>query len=248
MIGVHKAYDTRMTFGCLAAAGVAFWVSLAALPGAAEAQSFDPPQGCEGVVTIQHRGCIVTNLWTCEADAPGEQWIAVFAAPGPIQLKKVDENFQWLETVHPGIPGFRDGWIETQTEAPDPASLDELFSTGFDSYDFTIERSDGEPAERIVGYDQLTGEEVVIDGEPLLRTEYAYEQLGPDGEVLARRAGRQFVSERFRIFTFGESWDRDAPDEVRDSSPVEFVFPGEPGFMTATPKYDCGVEMTGYRP
>ena len=30
----------------------------------------------------------------------------------------------------------------------------------------------------------------------------------------------------------------------RDGSPVEFIFPGEPGFLSANPKHGCGVVMS----
>lgn len=215
---------------------------LFALIGApALAQStFEPPQGCEGVLTVQSNSCLVTHVWTCEADAPGEQWVAIFNRVGPFSIRKVDENFQWLETYY-----AQDGKVETMVlPAADPASLDELFETQTDTYDFEVENNVGEPTERIRGFDLLTGETVVIDDEELLATEFGYEVVMPDGEVSYRGAGAQFVSETHRLFFLGLSWDQEEPDQVFDASPVEFIYPGEPGFFSATPFYDCGAVPT----
>ena len=212
--------------------------SAMALPGAA--QTFDPPPGCAGVLTVQSKSCLVTHVWQCEADAEGEQWVALFNRVGPFNVRKVDENFQWLETYY-----NQDGKVETMVvPADDPPSLTELFETQADTYDFLIENNIGEPTERVRGFDLLTGEEVVIDGEPLLATQFGYEVVLPDGEVSYRGAGAQFVSESHRLFFLGTSWSEEDPDEIFDATPVEFIYPGEPGFFDATPRYDCGAIPT----
>jgi hypothetical protein len=86
----------------------------------------------------------------------------------------------------------------------------------------------------------------VIDGEVLLNTEYAYDQLDPAGNITASNAGRQFVSEPHRLFFFGVSWSSETPDDQFDASPVEFIYPGEAGFFSATPKFGCGVIMSSF--
>lgn len=198
-------------------------------------QSFAPPQGCEGTLTIQHKSCLVTHVWQCEADAEGDQWVALFTQFGPFNIRKIDREFQWLETYYANPPRTE----LMQVPAPDPESLTELFAEGFDSYDFTIDPGNGEPVERIVGFDRLTGETSIIDGEELLNTQYGYQQLDPEGEVVARREGAQFVSETHRIFILGTSWDKDTPDDIFDASPIEFIYPGETGFFSPRPKFEC---------
>ncbi|NDV02900.1 hypothetical protein [Pseudoroseicyclus tamaricis] len=203
--------------------------------GSVAAQDFAPPEGCVGTLTVQQRACLVVNVWECEADAPGEQWVALFGVGGPFQVKKVDEDFQWLTTFYPDR-------VETmELPAPDPGSLSELLETGRDSYDFTTTSDDGAPAERVVGVDRLTGEEVEIDGEPLLATTYSYDVVTADGEITYSGVGEQYVSERHRLFLLGRSWQRDTPEEVLEASPVDFIYPGEPGFFSTSPQYDCGV-------
>lgn len=202
--------------------------------------SFAPPSGCEGVLTIQNRGCLMTHVWTCEADAEGTKWVALFTEDGPFQVKQVDTEFQWLTTFYVN-PVRRE---DMDIPSPDPASLTELFSTAYDTYDFTVVPDRDEfAAQRYVGFDRITGE-TVIDGEPLNTTEFGYQVIGPDGAVTGERAGRQFVSQKHRIFVLGESWDAATPELVRDLSPVEFVYPGEPGFFSARPKYECSVMMS----
>ena len=228
----NRQMTTALTFAALVAGG---------MPGAAQAQTFDPPPGCEGVLTVQSKSCLVTHVWQCEADAEGEQWIALFNRVGPFNVRKVDENFQWLETYY-----NQDGKVETMVlPAEDEPSLTELFETQTDTYDFQIENNLGEPTERVRGFDLLTGEEVEIDGEPLLATEFGYEVVLPDGEVSYRGAGAQYVSERHRLFFLGTSWDQEDPDDIFDAGPVDFIYPGEPGFFDATPRHDCGAIPTG---
>lgn len=211
-------------------------LSLILLASPAVAQVFEPPQGCEGVLTIQHRSCLVVHTWTCEADAPGEQWLALFTDRGPFNVRKIDAEFQWLETHFAEPPA-----VETmQVPAPDPESITVLLAEDYDTFDFTISNDRGTPDERVRGYDSLTGESVVIDGEPLLRTEFAYEITLPDGTLQRTGAGTQFLSERHRLFILGLSWQQDSPDNINDTTPMEFIYPDEPGFFSAGPKYDCG--------
>lgn len=217
-----------------------------ALPGALAAQGeprFSPPPGCTGHLTVQFKGCLVMNAWTCADDPEGHQWSALFNGDGPSRVRRVDAEFQWLETYL-----FDPVRTETMIQpAPDPESLTVLFAEAFDTYDFTISSEPdiyGTGPLRFVGYDRLTGEEVLIDGEPLLRTEYGYDVIAPDGSVLYSAEGRQYVSTRHRLFFFGESWDASSPQQVSDQSPVEFIYEGEPGFFSPNPKYDCGMLMS----
>ncbi len=204
---------------------------------------FPVPEGCEGVLTIQHRSCVVVNLWSCAADEPGEQWIGLFIPQGLYSVRKVDDEFQWLETRYAFPPRVE----VMDVPAADAGSITDLLADGIDTYDFTTRSNDGAAPERVVGFDLVAGDEVTIDGEPLIPTEFAYENRAPDGTVTSTGAGAQYVSERHRIFMLGTSWDIDTPDEVQDTSPVEFAYPGEAGFFSAQPKFDCGVTEAGFQ-
>lgn len=198
------------------------------------AQASVLPQGCDGVLTVQHRSCLVSNVWTCEGDAEGLQWVALFDTEGPIQVKQVDKEFQWLTAGYFSPPQVR----TMETPAPDPASLTELFGTGMDTYDFVVVPDDGTAPRRYEGFDRITGE-TVIDGEPLSTTAFGFSVTDPEGTVLYSLEGRQFVSERHRLFFLGQSWDPANTARVDDASPVEFIYPGEEGFLDVDPRYEC---------
>ncbi|MEL6838444.1 MAG: hypothetical protein AAFP85_04085 [Pseudomonadota bacterium] len=210
-----------------------------ATPVAAQ-QSFSAPDGCEAKLTVQHKGCVLVNVWTCAADDPGDQWLAVFGQGGLFSVQKVDSEFQWVEAYK--ISGNE----RLQQPADDPASLTELFSAQVDTWDFTLETEEG--TERNVGFDMLTGETIEIDGETLLRTEYSGQTIDGDGNIIDDGSGRQFVSKDHRLFFFGESWSADSPNDVTDMSPVEFIYPDEAGFFSAQPKFECNQLDVGYRP
>lgn len=194
-------------------------------------QSFAAPEGCEAKLTVQHKGCVVINVWQCEADDPGDQWIALLTQAGVFSVQKVDDEFQWIENYK--VTGTE----RLLTPAPDPASLTELLEAQIDTWDFTLETETGE--ERHVGFDMLTGDTTTIDGEVLLNTEFQGRTLDGDGNEIEAGSGRQFVSAEHRLFFFGIAWDDATPDDVIDMSPVEFIYPGEAGFFSDTPKYEC---------
>ncbi|KQB95199.1 hypothetical protein AL073_16865 [Loktanella sp. 1ANDIMAR09] len=210
-----------------------------AAPATAQ-QSFAAPEGCEAVLTVQNKGCVMTNVWQCAADEPGDQWIALLTQAGVFSVQKVDAEFQWVEAYK--VTGNE----RLITPAEDPASLTTLFETQIDTWDFMLETDEG--TERNVGFDMLTGETTEIDGEVLLNTEFQGRTIDGDGNVIDASSGRQFVSEEHRLFFFGETWSDDNPDQVIDMSPVEFIYPGEPGFFADMPVYECNVIESGFRP
>ena len=124
----------------------------------------------------------------------------------------------------------------------DPASLSDLFSKGLDTSDFSVSRDDG-TASRFKGYDRLTGRDVVIDGVTLQETELEFTEYDATGTVIGRKRGNEFVHPEWRIF-LGGTGELDIGDGKWlpfDFSPVEFDFPGDAGFLSSDPKYDCEV-------
>jgi hypothetical protein len=212
---------------------------LSATPVLAQ-QSFAPPEGCDAKLTVQQKGCVMVNIWTCEADNPGDQWVALISQAGVFSVQKVDAEFQWIESYKVS------GNERLVLPSEDPASLTELFASQIDTWDFTLETEDG--TERNVGFDMLTGETTVIDGETLLNTEFQGRTINQDGVEVDASVGRQYVSETHRMFFFGETWDAATPDDVIDMSPVEFIYPGEPGFFSDSPKFECNVIESAYQP
>ena len=202
-------------------------------PVMVSAQTLTVPDGCEGVLTVQQRGCVMVNVWQCEADPAGDKWIALIGEGGVFSIQHVDREFQWIEAFKPS------GTETLEQPAPDPSSITELLENGIDTWEFVLNKPDS--AERNVCYDALTGLEVIIDDEPLLQTEFEGKTLSGDGTEIDNGAGRQYVSAKHRLFFFGESWNPATPDDVVDLSPVEFIYPGESGFFSERPKFECGV-------
>jgi len=222
---------------------IAIYTTAAFLIGLSPALAgeFVPPNGCEGKLTVQFKGCLMLNVWTCEADADGEQWLALFNEAGIRRLRKIDSEFQWLETYD-----LATGLLEKIVQpAPDPENLTELFRDQTDTYDFTITQSGptAGPDERIVGFDKLTGEKTTIDGETLLNSEYAYEVLDPEGAVVSQHRGRQFVHPDYRIFLFGESLNPDGGVQS-NNRPMSFAKPGDTDFFPDLPAFECGAVLS----
>ena len=200
---------------------------------------FIPPVGCAGVVTVQSRSCEVDNIYTCTADTPGDSWRVSFDLDGPKFIGRIDAETQWMESIDL-FPTRRE---VIELPAADPASLSELLATGTDAFDFNM-RGDGGEVTRVVGFDQLTGEEVEIDGETLLRTQFSarYEST-LTGET--RIEGNEYVSPKLGRFLAGSYRFTGADGAVSEwaNDPVEFIYPGEPGFFSKTPLYECEASL-----
>lgn len=211
-------------------------------PGPAAAQgTFELPEGCEAYVTVQERSCIVSHRFTCTSDPEGWQRRVDIDEEGVIYLGAIDSETRWMESVSP-----RSGIVEVLgREARSPASFSNLLATGVDRFDFTTRTDPDGVVTRFVGQDRLTGESVTISGVTLERTEFALAGYDEAGDEVWRAEGREFINREWRSFLGGtrtttvgdESWEG-------DSTPVEFIFPGEPGFLSTRPRYDCGALMS----
>ena len=210
---------------------------LAASPLAA--QEFSLPAGCEGYLTIQSTSCTVSHYFRCEDDQNGAQRRATLDEEGLTYVGRINGEAEWMESFH-----LRSGHTERLKLSVDPMSMTELLSRDVDTWDFTTEsREIGDS--RYVGMDRLTGESVVIDGITLLRTEFALTSYDAAGNEAWRSEGREFVHPEWRMFIGGESSYITSDDRFdSDDTPVEFIFPGEPGYLSVNPKHGCGVEMS----
>ena len=211
------------------------------LAGPTQAATFTPPTGCTAYLTVQSRGCAVSQFYTCEGDAKGEQWRADFGANGPSFLAKVDQDAQWLESYD-----FYEGTKELLTPMPrDPASFSDLLALGLDTFDFKLSKDNGEQT-TIRGFDKLTGESTTIDGVTLKQTEYEYTQTDDKGTVLVHSKGHEYISEEWRIFFSNHSDSKleDGTEYLYDMPPVKFITPGKPGFASTLPLFECDGQMS----
>ncbi len=211
------------------------------LAPAAVAGTFTPPDGSKAYLTVQSRGCNVSHFYTTKGDPPGDQWRADYDAQGPFFLSRTDRETQWLESYesNPTVKEVMD------PNPKDPASFSELLATGLDTFDFSLTRATGEKTS-IKGFDKLTGKSAVIDGVTLQTTEFEYTQTDDKGTVLRHARGNEYVSAEWRTFFSGHSeWQAaDGSWTPAEGAPVSFILPGEPGFNSTTPLFECDDQMS----
>lgn len=217
----------------------ALGLSLLAAP--AVAGSFTPPEGCTAFMTVQSKGCRVSNHYTCEADPAGDQWRADYDQEGVYFLSRIDSEAQWVESIEIDPPSRQ----TLDANPADPASFSDLLATGNDSYIFGLSKDTGDRT-RVRGADRLTGKQVVIDGITLQQTEFNFTETDTAGNVLRRSRGNEYIHPEWRLFFSGPSqWDGgDGTYLPIDGSPVQFIFPGEPGFASTQPLFDCDAVMS----
>ena len=209
-----------------------------ALPAAA--QRLDPPAGCTAFLTVQSKGCAVAHYWRCEQGPEGASWAASYDEDGPVSLSLYDREFQWLDSQY--VADASREYLVAPAE--DPASLSALLETGHDTYDFTIREESvrGVTDVRHVGYDELTGRTVTIDGVTLLETVFASTATNAEtGDEIYSVVGQQYVHPEERLFFLGrDSFSQNGRTTTSDGSPLRFHFPGDPGFGRMTPAFECG--------
>jgi hypothetical protein len=256
-MGIWKPYGARMANVCrqkvstpTAWRGRGCWVlvmtTLSATmifgTGAALAQSpkpgtFSPPDGCTGWLTVQSRGCRVSNHYRCEADPAGHQWRADFDQEGIFFVSRIDSEAQWIES-YDLFPTVRQ---TLDAGANDPASFSELLASGTDTYDFYL-TEDGGRQTHVSGFDMLTGQSTSIDGIALQETRFEFSEHESDGTLVRKAAGNEYINPEWRMFFSGPSeWETDEGPVAIDGSPKLFIFPGEKGFFSSEPIFDCDV-------
>jgi hypothetical protein len=197
------------------------------------AGTWEAPAGCEAFMTVQAKACRVSHYYRCAADRPGEQWRVDLDQEGPYFFSKIDAEGQWVESYDPVMQLL-------DPNPADPASLSELIAQGVDTWSFSLSKEDGSGS-RAEGYDRLTGQSVIIDGITLSQTEVDFSEYDLAGNVLRRSRGNEYVHPEWRLFFAGPG-ETDLGDGQWlpiDGSPVQFVFPGEGGFLATQPIFDC---------
>ena len=196
-------------------------------------------------MTVQNRGCTVSQHYRCTADAAGDQRVTIYTPDGPVYESRIDKETRWMESTNL-VQGMTDILVD---QADDHASFSTLLKTGRDDFDFWTLSNDGQRLHH-VGYDELPGDKVSIDGVPLEVTRFELTTYSETGDVLIERKGQQFISRAHGRFYGGVERSSDWTGAVQDGndSPVTFAFPGQPGFGATRPEYDCDLQMVGGQP
>ena len=218
---------------------IPFLLAAAATPAAAKV--FEPPAGCQVFMTVQAKQCRVSNHYRCTADAAGDQWRADFDQDGIFFMSRIDSEAAWVESfdLNPTVRQTLD------PNAEDPQSFSELLAQGTDTFAFGLSDDTGERSS-VSGYDRLTGKTWVIDGITLLETQFDFTETDLAGNILRQSRGNEYIHPDWRLFFAGPSeWNGgDGNFLPLDGSPVEFIFPGEAGFASTQPIFDCDAVMS----
>jgi hypothetical protein len=219
---------------------VAFAILALATP--AHAGTFTPPEGCEAFMTVQSRGCRVSNHFRCTANNPGDQWRADFDQEGLYFQSRINAEAEWVESLE-----FNPSTRQTlDPGAPDAASFSNLLNSGLDTFEFGLSKDTGERT-RVNGFDRLTGKSFTIDGITLQETEFEFNETDLDGNLLRQSKGNEYIHPDWRLFFSGPSqWNGgDGQFLPLDGSPMQFIFPGEPGFAATQPIFECDEVVAG---
>lgn len=221
-------------FGILTGVVVALAVSAVS---AVSAMAQDParlPDGCSAYLTVHSKACRVTHYYTCQGDPDGAQWGVRYDQNGPYYQSQIGAEAEWIQSFD-----FRDATeARLMPDPQDPAEFSKLARGGYDSFDF--QQTEAQRLYTYKGHDRLTGETRVIDDVPLLVTNFEITQF-VDGQVRYRASGQEFISPEFRRFFGGVvEWRySDGARSETNNTPIEFIFPGETGFLSTKPKYEC---------
>lgn len=214
-----------------------------AAPAAAQ-EVFTLPAGCSAYLTVQGASCQVEHHFTCESDPANQQRRVSLNEQGLTYAGVIDDEAQWISSFH-ALSGHSE---RLAPDPADPASLSELIKTGVDTYDFET-RSDEIGTTRYVGRDALTGRQITIDDVTLEETTFQIIAYNAAGDIAWSAEGREFISRNWRMFLAGtSSITTDVDTFDTDDRPVEFIYPGEPGFLSAQPKHGCGVAISSAEP
>lgn len=209
-------------------------------PAAAQTSTFSLPTGCDAYLTVQSESCSVQHHFTCEGDPAGHQRRVSLDEQGITFLGEIDRETQWISSNHM----MSNHSEQLESNPAEPASLSDLMESGVDDFDFrTTSAEIGET--RYVGQDTLTGRVVTIDGVTLDETSYDITAYDPAGNEVWSAQGNEFISRDWRMFFSGTGTVTTSEGSYdRSDRPVEFIFPGETGFLSSQPKHGCGVAIS----
>ncbi len=203
-------------------------------------QTFSLPAACTAYLTVQNESCEVNHYFTCSGDPAGNQRRVSLDEQGLTYVGEIDAETQWVSSFHP-LSGHRE---QLENDPAERASLTDLIANNVDNYDFRT-TSEEIGVTRYVGQDTLTGRQVTIDGITLDETTYDITAFDSAGNEVWAAKGREFISRDWRMFLSGAGTVTTSDGMFEQSNrPVEFIFPGEPGFLSANPKHGCGIAIS----
>lgn len=209
-----------------------FWASTA---GSAEDQAVFP-ETCAPRLTVQAVDCTVTHYATCETDGGGGVMQVRFNGAGVRETQILDADNHPLRIFSGAVDLAFD-----QTTPADRMSSSVLLSEGADGYAFTMSSARG-PIRRMTffGNDELIAEPFSANGFSFqkLRGRYVRTLHLNGGTVTIAVEAEQYVAETFGFFVpIKETQTQMSRKVMSDQTPVDFLKPGDAGFLSARPLY-----------
>ncbi len=213
---------------------------LALTGGPALARDVVFPRECTPFVTVQSADCTVLAAARCSGENGEILRLQVYDESGLINVEEQTLDWSLLFTASPteGIGIFVD-------EGPhDELSRDSVERYGEDYFNYSVVFAVpgmGEFETNLTGILISEDELVEIDGHDLDLYRFRFAAtLGENGTLEVDQSA--FGSAEFGFFLNGKGVQRFAGEETDlDSTPVVFFEPGEAGFESADPKFNCGV-------
>ena len=211
--------------------------ALAAGPALARDVAF--PKECTPFLTVQSADCSVLAAARCSGAAGDILRLQVYEESGLVNVEEQTLDWSLLFTASPteGVGIFVD-------DGPhDELSRDSVERYGEDYFNYSVVFAVpgmGEFETNLTGILISEDEVVEIDGHEfdLYRFRFAA-TLGENGTLEVDQSA--FGNAEFGVLINGEGVQRFAGAETPiDSSPMVFFEPGEAGFESADPKFNCG--------
>jgi hypothetical protein len=191
-----------------------------------------PGSDCQATMTVQIRGCMVRTVMLCApAKGAGPRIVVVQAHDNGQLIYLLDDDFQTLQIEDPSYGN------NTVTDmSGDMFSIRALLTTGSDSFAFSVTNEDGSRG-TLGGTRVLTGEVVMIDGREQQLVKSVVSASYPD-QSQERRSETSFYDPALGVLLLG-SVHVEGMGEVVDFTPVDFIGPGEAGFLSTIPTEGC---------
>ena len=216
---------------------VALIGALAAGPALARDVAF--PSNCTPFLTVQSADCSVLAAARCSGEAGETLRLQVYEESGLVNVEEQTLDWSLLFTASPtkGVGVFVD-------EGPhDELSRDSIERYGEDYFNYNVVFAIpdmGEFETQLTGFLSSEDEVVEIDGHMLDLYRFRFAAtLGDVGTLEVDQSA--FGSAEFGFFINGKGVQRfDGEETPLDSTPIVFFEPGEAGFESADPKFNCG--------
>ena len=227
---------------------VALLAGLSAGVWPAFAAELDLPEGCVPYLTVQSVDCEVDIYMRC--DKPSGQYIRIqnYAPHGLDTIEEATDDWSILFSVDVE----RKTGLVVRQGPQTPISGAAMLSDGLTEFEYPVDFYFDRPAPyavQMTGIFRMTGETVVVDGHELmvLENRIRVEIPPPLGPLETIQAG--YYSADLDAYMEGSGSLRLGQNVTPiEAGPARFALPGEPGWLSLKPLFNCPAEDASWRP